>query len=271
MTAQHDDPASTAIDRAHAAMAAAPEDLAARMGFHASIADTELFLMLEHEAQGDSLSPQVFPLESGPVVLAFDTEARLAGFAGAPVPYAALPGRLLARMLAGQGLGLGLNLDVAPSSVLLPAEAMDWLAGMLDETPREMTARPQELTPPTALPEVLLPALDARLARAAGLAQAAWLCGVRYREGGRGHLLAFVGAVPEAERALARAVGEALAFSGLEAAALDVAFLADEDALVPRLARVGLRFDLPAPEAVPTPAPERPAPGMDPDRPPRLR
>ncbi|WP_114966285.1 SseB family protein [Alkalilacustris brevis] len=264
-------PDETALDHAHAAMSAAPSDVAARMAFHACLADSELFLMLEEEAKGETLRPQVFPLESGPVVLAFDTEARLAGFAGAAVPYAALPGRVLARMLAGQALGLGLNLDVAPSSILLPAEAMDWLAGMLNETPREMTARPEEITPPGALPEALLPALDARLARAAGLAQAAWLCGVRYKGGGQGHLLAFVGTVPEAERALARAVGEALAFSGLEAAALDVAFLDAEDALLPRLARVGLRFDLPEPEAAPEPPGPRPAPGTDPERPPRLR
>jgi hypothetical protein len=34
-----------------------------------------------------------------------------------------------------------------------------------------------------------------------------------------------------------------------------------------RLAKVGLRFDIPEPEEAPGPA----APGMDPDRPPRLR
>jgi hypothetical protein len=50
---------------------------------------------------------------------------------------------------------------------------------------------------------------------------------------------------------------------------MDVTFLApDESALVP-LSRVALRFDLPMP-ALPEPVTPV-APGMDPDRPPRLK
>jgi hypothetical protein len=80
-------------------------------------------------------------------------------------------------------------------------------------------------------------------------------------------MLAFVDAVPGAEAALAGAVREALVFSGLEAGELDVAFLASADAAVAAMGRVGLRFDLPAPELPEGPA----APGMDPARPPKLR
>ena len=82
-------------------------------------------------------------------------------------------------------------------------------------------------------------------------------------------MLAFVDAAPGAEGALAQAVGEALTFSGIEAGALDVAFFDASDPVAPRLARVGLRFDLPAlarPERA-----EPSAPGMDPDKPPKLR
>ena len=72
-----------------------------------------------------------------------------------------------------------------------------------------------------------------------------------------------------AETALARAVNEALVFSGIEAGMLDVVFLPDSDPSAAQLARVGLRFDLPEP-----PKPERTeriAPGSDPDSPPILR
>jgi hypothetical protein len=57
----------------------------------------------ESEAEGDTLAPRVFALEDGPVVLAFDSEDRLAEFTGAPAPYAVLPGRVIAAQLAGQG------------------------------------------------------------------------------------------------------------------------------------------------------------------------
>ena len=201
------------------------------------------------------------------MVLVFDREERLAEFSGGVAPYAALPGRVIAAQLAGQGIGLGVNLGVAPSEMLLPPEALDWLAGTLEGGPEEAEGVPEEVLPPTA-PEGLITGLDAKLAKAGGLAQAALLAGVRYQGGRRGHLLAFVGAAPGADAALAQAAREALVFSGIEAGELDVVFLTAESPLVPVLTRVGLRFDLPEPErAVALPLP----PGMDAAKPPKLR
>ncbi|MFC2967701.1 SseB family protein [Acidimangrovimonas pyrenivorans] len=263
----------TPLDAAHAAMTAAPEDGAARLRFYERLADGELFLLLEREAEGESLTPQVFGLEDGPVVVVFDREERLAAFAAdasdAPAPYAALPGRVVAAQLAGQGIGLGINLGVAPSAMLLGPEAVDWLAVTLGHGPEQAEATPTVLTPPAGLPEALITGLDAKLARAGGLAAAAFLAAVEYEGGRRGHMLAFVDAVAGAEEALARAAAEALTFSGIDAGEMDVTFLAGTDPVAERLARVGLRFDLPAPE---TPERvERIAPGSDPDKPPILR
>lgn len=262
----------TPLDIAHSAMAA--EDPAAERAYFARLADTEMFLLLESEAEGEAIAPRVFPLEEGAVVLAFDREDRLAAFAEGPAPYVALTGRALARMLDGQGLGLGVNLG-GQAALVLPAEGVEWFARMLEAPVAEAEARLTEVSTPRGVPEDLLRALDARLARAGGLARQAWLAGARYGSGGEvpggtGHLLAFVGAQPGAEPVLARAVAEALRFSGLDAGAVDVLFLAPGEALVARLERVGLRFDLPEPEAPPAPAAPA-APGSDPDRPPRLR
>lgn len=258
---------TSAIDAAHAAMEAAPEDAGARLRFYERLAASEVFVLLTAEAEGDRIDPVVFAPEGRDCVLVFDSEARLAEFADGPAPYAALSGRALAAMLAGQGMGIGLNLGVAPSAIVLSAQAVDWLAEVLDEAPEEVTARPVAFAVPAGLPEAVLRGLDARLAGMAGMARAAWLVAVQYEGGGRGHLLGFVGAVPGAEGALARAVSEVLAFSGLEAAALDVGFFAEGDPVLVRMAGCGLRFDLPAvAEAAP-----RKAPGSDPEVPPRLR
>jgi hypothetical protein len=192
----------------------------------------------------------------------------LTPFAQAALWIGALPGRVIAGLLAGQGIGLGINLGVEASELLLPSEAMDWLAQTLDEAPEEAEGRPETFYPPKGLPESLLSALDAKLARAGGLAQGALLASVTYQGGRRGHLLAFVGAKAAAQEALARAVSEALVFSGVEAGEMDVVFLAPEDAATAAMARVALRFDLAQPEAPVKPAPT--APGMDPNRPPRL-
>lgn len=259
----------TPLDLAHAAMTAAPEDDAARLRFFERLGDAELFLLLEGEAQGDAVTPQVFDPGTGPIVLVFDRDERLAAFVGVEAPYAALSGRVIAGLLAEQGLGLGLNLDVAPSSFLLDAAGVQWLATTLGHGPDEVEARLAEVSAPTGLPDTLISALDTKLATATGLAQLAYLVGSVDGDGKRGHLLAFVGAAPGAEPALARAASEALTFSGIEAGAMDVGFFDASDPVTARLARVGLRFDLPQP--APARVPDTSAPGSDPARPPRLR
>ena len=254
----------TPIDRAHAAM----EDggHSDRAQFFDRVAEAELFLWLEAEPEGERVNPRIFPVEGAAHVLAFDTEDRLSDFAEQQAPYVALSGRVLAGMLAGQGIGLGLNLG-APSAILLPPDAMDWLAGALGEGPDEREAVVAWYEAPRDVPKELLRSLDAKLAAAAGLAEVAWLASVGYEDGGRGHMLAFGGAVPGAEAALARAMGEALTFSGLEAGALDVAFLPPGDGRLERIAKVGVRIDIPRRAARATPR----APGSDPAKPPRLR
>lgn len=263
----------TPMDAAHAAMEAAPDDDAVRLAFYQRVVEGELFLILEREAAGGSVEPRVLTLSTGPVVAAFDTEERLADFAGAEAAYAALPGRQLVRMLAGQGAALGLNLGVAPSAFLMPPEAVDWLAALLSETPREVGARPRDLFAPRGLPDGLLAALDRKLARAGGLARCAHLAGVTYEDGRRGHLLAVVDVREGAQAALATEIGEALAFSGLDAGELDVAFVASSDPVAAKLAAVGLRFDLPEEAAVGDHHASVPGmnPGMDPEKPPKLR
>lgn len=253
----------TDLDTAHAAMNAAPDDDAQRLRFYERLADTELFLLLAEEPVGDQVSPEIFDIADGRFALVFDREERLAEFVGRTVPYAGIAGRSLVRMLTGQGVGLGLNLQVAPSEMLVPAEAVDWLATTLENSPEEAEARLTEVSAPGGLPEAVVTGLDRKLAIAAGLARFAYLAAAVYDDGSRGHVLAFVDAVPGAESALAKAAGEALTFSGIEAGTMDVLFVKASDQLAGHLAKVGLRFDLPELAAAHVP-------GMDPTKPPRL-
>jgi hypothetical protein len=256
----------TDLDEAHAAMEAAPEDDAVRLRFYERLADTELFMLLGEEAAGDKITPELFEIEDQRFSLVFDREERLSQFVGRVAPYAGLPGRALADMLAGQGIGLALNLDVAPSAMLIPAEAVDWLVETLAHGPDETEARLTEVSSPTGLPEAVVTGLDRKLAIAAGMARFAYLAAATYDDGARGHVLAFVDAGDGAEKALATAAGEALTFSGIEAGVMDVLFIRASDPMAAHLAKVGLRFDLPE-----LAVPEAPgAPGMNPDKPPKL-
>jgi hypothetical protein len=126
---------------------------AARLRFYERIADAELFVLLEQEAEGDQIAPRLFPVEGQTFVLAFDLPERLSDFADGPAPYAALSGRLLAQMLAAEGFGLGLNLEVAPSSQLLEPQAIAWLAETLTNAPSETQATPTQSPRPQACPK----------------------------------------------------------------------------------------------------------------------
>ena len=258
----------TPLDHSYGAMQDGDE--AAGLVFWQAMADATLYMLLTSEAVGAVLSPAVFDLPEGPVVLAFDTEERLAAFSDRPQAYAALPGRIIAAQMAGQGLSLGLNLGSgAPSEALFGPEALTWLVAMLQQDdPVARVAHLAGLGAPDVPPAVVA-ALTALIAGKAGLVGAGYLVSVAPASGPRGHLLALTGTPLGAEVALARAVTEALAFSGIEAAALDVVFLPEGDAQLTAIARVGLRFDA-------TPAPVDPPrsttpPGMDPTRPPILR
>lgn len=259
----------TDLDTAYAAMiAAADGDDTPRLHYYAALVDGEMILVLDTEAVGGAVQPRVFDLEDGPVVLAFDSDDKLAAFAAGTVPYAALPGRVIAQQLAGQGIGLAINLGAA-SMMLFPPDAVEWLADTLAETPDEAEAVPVAFAAPVGIPAGFLEVLRAKLGRARGRATAAVLSAVTYADGRRGHVLALVGVPPGTEAGLARAVGEALIFSGLDAAEMDVVFLHPGD---PRLALMqagGLSLDmsLPVPDAPATPK----APGTDPDTPPILR
>lgn len=258
----------TPLDTAHVASLSGDEAAARR--FYRILADAPLFLLLEREPEGERIAPRVFDLQDGPVILAFDSAERLGSLGDGPHPYATLPGRILAQHLAGQGVSLGLNLGTgAPSETLLPPESLRFLTEMLDVSPEPAEAVFESFAAPV-LPESLDEALRFTLSGAAGLAVGAVLAGVRYAGGGHGHVLVIVDAVEPAQAPLARAVAEALAFAGLDAAALDVTFLDAEDpALVP-IARVGRLYEVPLPETqLETPGPV--APGSDPSRPPRLR
>lgn len=261
----------TPLDAAHAEMVADEADDAARLRFYERLADSELFLMLAEERKPDEgqIAPEVFDLVDARYLLVFDREERLAAFSGGATPYVGLSGRAIVSMLKGEGIGLGLNLEVAPSSILLPDAAVTWLNEMLGHAPTEVDERVSSVHAPAGLPEQLITALDTKLATAMGLATAAYLVSVTYSDGRKGHMLCFVGAIPEAEEALARAASEALVFSNIEAGTMDVSFFRSGDAIVSQLEGVGIRFDLPQMQEPVTQTTL--APGSNPEKPPILK
>lgn len=255
----------TLLDRAFGEMV--EDDDAARLRFLGRLAAAEVFLLLEDEPQGETVEARIFPIDPDPVALIFDTEERLTSFAGGPAPYAAMSGRAIATLLAGRGIGLGLNLGSGVSDFVLAPNGVSWLAETATAPVGSDTARLIALSAPMAVPERVIAEIDARLAAFEGQARRAYLASAELDGGGMTHVLAVIGASEVARPAIAEAVNAALVFSAVDAAALDVIFPDDGLDLISRLDAVGLRIDLPEPVAPPTPA----APGSNPDAPPKLR
>jgi hypothetical protein len=116
---------TTPLDDAFAAMEAEGTD-AARLRWFDRLVASELFLLLEAEAEGDTVRPRVFEVEDGAFVCVFDREERLSAFAGDAAPYASLSGRALSGMLAGQGLGLAVNLGTGRKCCSTPMRSTGW-------------------------------------------------------------------------------------------------------------------------------------------------
>ncbi len=266
--------AMTPFDVAHAAMEADPENDALRLALYNRLADAELFVLLESEPVGEAITPQTFETEEGDFILAYDLEERLSAFSEGPAPYAALPGRVIAQSLVGEGVGLGINLGVAESAMLLPPEALEWLATTLTHQPEASEARIEAFHAPALPPAILaalMPAFDAKFETLRGLATHALLAGVTYEGGRRGHVLAILGAHESSQAGLAKAMSEALMFSGIEAGELDVIFIAPEDRGADDLLAKALVLAIPEREEETAQIVEHKAPGMDPSKPPILR
>lgn len=259
----------TPLDLAHAAMEQAPDDAPASLRFYERFADGELFLMLEEEASDETVNPVIFETSDGAFALVFDHQDRLAEFVSDPTSFVAMSGRRIAKLLAGRDIGIGLNLSVAPSSMLLPPNAVDWLHTALGAQSEQTEATPKEFHPPKGLPESLITSLDTKLANMSGVAAGAYLVGVTYQDGQLGHMMALIGVSEAAQDGVAEAIAEALQFSGIEAGQLDVTFLTGTEPFIDSLQNVGLGFEIP--ELILPKAPQPLAPGMDPKKPPKLR
>lgn len=224
------------------------------------LANTELFVTLTREPAEDRAELRILNLDGKPAALACDSEDRLSAFWGGPVAYAAMPGRVLAAMLARDLTSILVNPGL-PSEMFLDADALRWLCDTLEQA--SQIAISDEL-PELRAPEIqfvttLAQPLSTRLADMAGLADSAALTAAEWPDGRNGHLLIIRGADTAHRAALAKAMAEFLAFLPELAGGVDVAFSEIE---LPDFAVI---FQVPQP-----PLPE-PVPVRDSDAPPRLR
>ncbi|MEM9269171.1 MAG: hypothetical protein AAGA78_09580, partial [Pseudomonadota bacterium] len=149
---------------------------------------------------------------------------------------------------------------------MMPPDVLDWMSERLAQSPQAPFSDVDTYAQVVGLPEAALEALDMRLAGLAGLAAKAHLILAIDPEEQSQMVMVVEEAVPGAQMALEKALGEVAAFNGLTEVGFALEFWEKSD---PRLAQVipyALSFELPSPRTSHTPM----APGTDPNAPPRL-
>ncbi|MFD1797632.1 SseB family protein [Paracoccus aurantiacus] len=230
------------------------------------LADTELFVALESDPVGDRAKLRLFDLPDGKLAIAADLEERLAGFFDAPTGHIAMPGRVLAAMLAAEDVTLMVN-PGAGSEMLLGPGTLGWLADALSARPAEEQAGHARLFPPSQeMVARLAEPVATRLQDMSGLLTGAALVAAEWSDGSKGHLLVIEGADDDRRPVIAKAMAELFAFLPPLPQTCDVTF----DLPLPAGALV-LRPEPPAADNTPDSTGGPKAPGSDPDKPPILR
>lgn len=230
---------TTELDLARQRARVGGDDPKAQLQFNHCFADTELFLLLECAAKPNAISPLLFPVEGVSYGLVFDLPERLAEFSEIPVDYIALPGRAIVALLADRGVGIGLNLGVAPSSYLMPPAAVDWMARILDQPMGPGSAPIRSLAEPGQVPSSLIQTIGNILAQAHAPPGTVYLARATYADGDSGHLLVVVGLPDGAEPILRQTLAETISFAGLDIGRFDLIFVEPGTELADRAGQIG--------------------------------
>lgn len=250
----------TPLDHAHEAMTRG--DDAERLAYYRVFCDTLFTLWLNKPAVGDQIEPRLLETGEGQFLLAFDQEDWLAEATNEAVETAQLPGRAIISLLSGSDVGLAINVGSGRSDFLMPADVLAWIGQTIaSETGQDLMNRPVGFMRPDGLPQGFAEGLAARIS---GFATHAMLTRAHYQNGEAALFLAVFGAKAEAVPALREGIREFVTLSDAEA--LDLVFLSEDDPLREKIAATALTLAAPEPVA----RPSRSAPGMDPDKPPKL-
>ena len=222
-----------------------PENNDARLNYYGVLADTNLFLLLEQEPSNEILEPKFIQLEGKNFALAFDSEESLSEFYGEAAAFAEVTGRVLAKMLLEEKIGLGINLGVSEGELLLPWEIIEWFVNVLDEAPNLVQITPKKFLRAEAFPETLFKALQEKLMPAVGLFDEIWICAAEYNEDETSHLICLMGVQNSAQQAIVKSINEVLSFTDIDLGNIDVAHFSYDDEVCTKIREIGIKLEFP--------------------------
>ena len=222
-----------------------PENNDTRLNYYGVLADTNLFLLLEQEPSNEILEPKFIQLEGKNFALAFDSEESLSEFYGETAAFAQITGRVLAKMLLEEKIGLGINLGVSEGELLLPWEIIEWFVNVLDEAPNLVQITPKKFLRAEAFPKILFKALQEKLMPAVGLFDEIWICAAEYNEDETSHLICLMGVQNSAQQAIVKSINEVLSFTDIDLGNIDVAHFSYDDEVCTKIREIGIKLEFP--------------------------
>ena len=202
-------------------------------------------MLLEQEPSNEILEPKFIQLEGKNFALAFDSEENLSEFYGEAAEFAQITGRVLAKMLLDEKIGLGINLGVSEGELLLPYSVIEWFVSVLDETPNLVQTTPKKFLRAIAFPEVLFKALQEKLMPAVGLFDEIWICAVEYNKDETSHLICLMGVQNSAQQAIVKSINEVLSFTDIDLGNIDVAHFSYDDEAFTKIRDIGIKLEFP--------------------------
>ncbi len=233
------------LNKAFREMSQDPENNDARLNYYGVLADTDLFLLLEQETSSEILEPKIIQLKENNFALAFDSEENLSEFYGEAAAFAQITGRVLAKMLLEEKIGLGINLGVSEGELLLPYSVIEWFVSVLDETPNLVQTTPKKFLPVKAFPGIIFKALQQKLKPAVGLFDEIWICAVEYNEDETSHLICLMGVQNSVQQAIVKSINEVLSFTDIDLGNIDVAHFSYGDEACIKIREIGIKFEFP--------------------------
>lgn len=229
------------------------------------VARTEFHLLLLADSDGTSAEPFLLDVNNGKAAVVFDKLDLMAGFQDGVSNFISASGRDLAVMLHKENLLLTINPGCEDTSFILEQNTLEWMSAQTNLAPKTIEFSVKDIGPARDADIALVTALDEILPNMQGLAERLVVAGLT-EDAEKGMVIFFLNTQPGAEDTLTQLIHEMVTFSAGNIPDLNVGFVRNEDPLVNRLKEIGLHMQLPK---LPVPTP-RPAPGSDPDKPPKL-
>lgn len=139
------DRAVTAIDRAYSEMIGGGE--AELLRFYQVLAGSDLLVLLDASGADEVPEPKIIPVEAGQYVLVFDLKDRVTELTGYDAPTSRVTGREVFQLMRGRGIGVAVNMGEAPSAMLIPGDAIDWICDTLGDSAATSQAPPPAPAP----------------------------------------------------------------------------------------------------------------------------